>query len=210
SSDLTLPRTSRDVLPMPLAKDVASDLEQSLYDLRRQTILSYASAFETFAQCWTLNCLLSVIESGKGWSRAERGLAEAFSPAHGSDELPGLPRILNCCPFLGEGLSKVPAFVTKDSSNSEDPVQVSGDVNALEAIRSWRAVRNLIVHRGGLISRRFLDRHGPFFQWLREHYPYMLPLEVGNGFLFYDDVVRAVFAVHVRAAGWMSDLLEEM
>src|SRR5205809_5270387 len=42
----TLPRTSRDVLPMPLAKDVASDLEQSLYDLRRQTILSYASAFE--------------------------------------------------------------------------------------------------------------------------------------------------------------------
>lgn len=208
----TLPRTSPDELPIPKVKDVAADLAKSLYDVRRQTIVSYTAMFETFAQCWVLNYLLLKLELSKTgtWSsKAERKLAEAFSPEHGTDELPGLPRILNCFPFLEEGLSKVPAFLTNDSSASEAPGVLSESVNAFQAIRSWRAVRNLIVHRGGMISRRFLNRHGVFFEWLREHYPYMLPLEVGSGFLLYDDIVRAVFAVHRRAASWMSDLLEK-
>ena len=206
----TLPRSEPDILPKPTVRDVASHLDESLYDLRRHTVIAYSAAFETFTQCWALNYLLSVLENGHAWNHRERSLAQAMSPEHGADALPTLHRILDCWSFLKDGLGTVPAFVTKDSTDSDDPVPISGDVNALEAIKTWRSVRNLIVHRGGIISLRFLDRHGPFFRWLRGHYPYMHPLEVGGGFLFYDDVVRAVFAVHYRAARWMSDLLEDV
>jgi hypothetical protein len=205
-------RTTADTPASPSIPDFVSDLSLALYDIRRQTILWHASLFETFAQCWALNYLLSVLEdgneNGREWSRAERGLAEAFSPEHGADELPSLPRILRCCPFLEAGLAAIPAFVTTAASDDEEEAPVSVDVNALQAVRSWRAVRNLIVHRGGIVSSRFLTRHGQFFAWLRSHYSYMQPLEVGSGVLFYDDVVRSVFAVHFRAARWMSDLLE--
>lgn len=206
----TLPRKRRDILPTPVARDVALDLSQSLYPLRRDTIVRYSAVFETFAQCWALNYLLALIEGGREWSRSQRRLAEDFSPEHGTDTLPTLPRILDVFPFLQDGLSKLPAFTTSDRSDRDTPEAVTSEVNALEAVTSWRAVRNLVVHRGGMLSLRFLDRHGAFFEWLRGHYPYMLPLEVGNSFLFYDDVVRAVFAVHSRAASWMSDVLEEV
>lgn len=205
----TLPRTSHEILATPTAKDVVLDLERSLYPLRRQTVVRYASAFETFTQCWALNYLLSVIERGDQWSRPQKRLAEGFSPVHSGDNLPGLHPILKSFPFLRDGLSKSPAFLTKDSSDSEEPEAVSSDVNALAAIEAWRAVRNLVVHRSGMTSLRFLERHGAFFEWLRGHYPYMKPMQVGDGFLFYDDVVRSVFAVHYRAARWMSDQLEQ-
>lgn len=207
---MTLPRKRRNILPAPTAGDVALDLKQSLYPLRRDTIVRYSAVFETFAQCWSLNYLLALIEGGREWSQAQRRLAEDFSPEHGTDTLPTLPRIREVFPFLEDGLSKLPAFTTSDSSGSDTPEAVTSEVNALEAITSWRAVRNLVVHRGGTLSLRFLDQHGAFFEWLRGHYPYMLRLEVGNYFLFYDDVVRAVFAVHSRAASWMSDVLEEV
>jgi hypothetical protein len=203
-----LPRTAQDVLPTPTAQELAPHLDEAHIEVRRQTVVLYASMFETFVQCWSLNYLLSCLEGGRPWSKAERSLAEAFSPEHGSSDLPGLPRVLISVPEIQDGLGEMPAFMSKEDASVGPGAVSSDEPTVLEAVRFWRAVRNLVVHRAGVVNLRFVHRHSRFFEWLKKRYPYMKDLKTGRVFPFYDDVVRAVFAVHSHAARCMSEHLE--
>jgi hypothetical protein len=198
------------VLPSPKAREVISDLEESLSPLKKGTLIIYSSAFETFFQCWTLNFLLARLERGFIWTKAERALARDFSPVHGSHDIPGIPRIVQAIPALADGISSLPTFVTSTETDVEMPAPVEPKYNALEGIRFWRAVRNHAVHRGGVISAEFIRRHYGFIEKLRENYPYMPPPDEWTRVLFYDDLVRAMMAVHYRVARWMSAELESI
>jgi hypothetical protein len=205
----TFPRLDAATRPSPKAAEIVGHLEEAFDGLKEQALVAFASTFETFPQTWALNTLLAKLEQGVGWGRTERRLAESFSVEHNTGEdLPSLPRILQAMPEIEEGLRNVPAFVTSDESNSEQAAPLTSEFNALKAIRCWRALRNLLVHRGGILNGRFLRRHGDFFEALQTHYPYMPTLQVGGRMPFFDAVVRSVGIVHYRAALWMSDRLE--
>jgi hypothetical protein len=202
----SLPRQADGQRAAPRAGEIVPHLEEGIAVFKEQTVVSYVSLFETFAQTWALNMLLARLECGLGWTHAERNLSRAFSPEH-SDDLPSLPRILQAFPALGVGLKGLPAYVAPDQGE-EVPVAVTETFNALSAVRAWRAFRNSLVHRGGILNSRFLARHGSYLSALRLNYPYMPDLRVGGRILMYDALVRSIAAEHNRAALWMSDELE--
>lgn len=206
----SLPRTDRDQLPSPSAREAAQDLDECLTNVRKGTLIMYSSAFEIFVQCWALNYLLARLDAGFPWTGKERALARDFSPVHGSRDKPGFPRIVQSIPVLSDGLPRLPTFVTSPDTDSETPASIEPEYNALEGIRFWRAVRNHFVHRDGIIDAEFGRRHSGFIVKLREHYPYMPPVRDWTRFLLYDDLFRAMLVVHYRVARWMSDELESM
>jgi len=208
----TLPRDDPDPdnLPTVTVKEFVPHLDDALYDLRQYATVSQSAIFETYAQCWALNVLLAKLETGGGWQRYERRLAYAFSPERGSDDIPAVPRIIQSLHALEEGLTAIPA-ITKTSKSEDEALAVRSDEpTALHAVKFWRAVRNVIVHRGGITSAAFLARYNSFYEVLRGHYQYMEPLSIGGGFKFYDDIVRAMAAIHYKAALWMNDFLQEL
>ena len=172
-------------------------------------VIKYASLFESFAQCWALNYLLTKLENGAGWTPDERKLAENFSPVHGKYNAPGWPIITQRIPDLRSELSKLP-HINKDTSTGADiTMPISPDLNAFRTIKFWRDFRNNVVHSSGLITSTFRDENGAFFEQLRAPYAkFMTPLELGKPLKFFDTVFPAMATTHYKAALWMNKWLE--
>jgi hypothetical protein len=204
----TLPRDSPDPddLPTVHVTQFVEHLQDALYDLRRDALVAQAGLFETFTQSVALNLLLAKLEASTGWSQAERRLAMSFAPERDSDEVPSAPRIFQAMPELQTRVTAVPAFASRGAAETSDRTDSH---TAFDATRFWRAVRNCIVHRGGIVNARFLKRHGGFAAAIFAKYPHMAPPEIGSGFKLYDDVVRAMAAVHYNAALAMNEYLVE-
>jgi hypothetical protein len=196
-------------LQRPTVTDLSHDLKTALYDVREATIIKYASLFESFAQCWALNYLLTALENGTGWTSDERKLAENFSPVHGKHNAPGWPVIARRIPKLTSGLTNLP-HINKDSSTGVDiTMPVSQNLNAFRTISFWRDFRNNIVHSSGLVTSQFFEEHNKFFEELRMPYAkVMRPLRLGRRLQLFDFVVPAMATTLYKAASWMNDWLE--
>lgn len=205
----TLPRDSPDPdeLPTVSVEEFIGHLADAVYHIRRDALVAHAGIFETYTQCWALNILLAKLEGGSPWSPSERRLAHSFSPERDSDDIPTVPRILQTFLEIEQGLSRLGAIGQTPTSGALNDVNAP---TAIDAVRFWRAARNVIVHRGGIVSARFFRRHQRFIEALRAHYSYMEPLTVVGGFKFYDDVVRSMAAVHYKAARWMNEHLQAL
>lgn len=202
----SIPRLVQNEPPTVSVAMFADDLDKALFDVRRNTVIAYSGLFELFTQSLALNVLLARLESGQGWTALERRLAVGFSPEHGKGDLPTVPRILAAFPELERGLRDLPMVLVKSELSSEVPVTVDDVENLYEAIRFWRALRNILVHRSGMVSASFVRRHGELYERLRGHYTYLEALGSGR-FRLYEDIVRAMGAVHYRAAHWMNNRL---
>lgn len=205
----TLPRESPDPddLPSVDVETFVDHLGDAIYHIRRDAIVAQAGTFETYTQCWALNVLLAKLENGERLTPAHCHLLQSFSPLSKTDELPTVPRILQSMPEIADALTKMPAFNIRAAVSSTSG-NADGSATALDAIRFWRAARNNIVHRGGVVTGRFFRRHLSFIRELNDHYSYMERLVVGGGFKFYDDTVRAMSAVHYKVAMRMNEHLE--
>lgn len=193
----------------PTVGDLSKDLKDALYDVREAAIIKYASLFESFAQCWALNFLLSKLENGTGWTGDERKLSENFSPVHGKLNAPGWPLIHRSIPDLKSGLSQLP-HINKDVATGADiTMPLTPDLNAFRTIKFWRDFRNILVHSAGLITTTFFNEHGAFFEQLMAPYAaYMSTLKLGQRLKFYDGVFVSMAATHYKAALWMNNWLE--
>ena len=207
---LSFGRDSEGELRTPTVSDLSKDLKEALYDVRESAIVKFASLFESFAQCWALNFLLSKLENGTGWTPDERKLAENFSPVHGKYNAPGWPIITQRIPDLRSGLSVLP-HINKDSVSGADiTMPVTLDLNAFRTIKFWRDFRNIVVHSSGLITSTFRDENGAFFEQLRAPYMgHMPPLELGKRLKFFDTMFPAMATAHHKAALWMNNWLEK-
>ncbi|HYR28961.1 MAG TPA: hypothetical protein VEU30_10885 [Thermoanaerobaculia bacterium] len=91
----------------PTMNDLAADTLAAFWLATEQAVISLTTLFETHVQCWTLNYLLALLESG-GWSTAEAKLARRFSRVLFGTFTPNFPAILKDLPILAHILSEVP------------------------------------------------------------------------------------------------------
>jgi len=196
--------------PRPTVAQIACDVVKALYDVREMAIVRLSSIFEAFSQCWALNYLVTLLETGQPWSRKEAELALAFNPVHGKGQLAGWPRIVEAIPVLKAELRKVPHLFTDPKTGEKVTALASPDINAFEVIQFWRAYRNLAIHTSRLVTRRFHERHATLFARMMADLNHISPLEAGKQMPLHDDMYSAMAAVQYRAARWMNDLLFEM
>lgn len=201
-------RRPNDARHRPSVAEISADLENALHNLREAAIIRCVSLFETFAQCWSLNLLLTRVETGQGWTSSEAALAASFHPEYGEHDPPGWPRISKSIPNLASGLRELPHINTDPSTGAEVRVPVSPELNAFQTIRFWRGFRNVAIHNSDIISAAFAREYGPFFDKVRAFAPHIPPLQAGKHLLFYDDLYRATKTVHYKAALWMNEWLE--
>jgi hypothetical protein len=194
----------------PTVKQLSDDALRALYDVREMSIVRRASVFEAFAQCWTLNYLAAILESGKQWSTKEGNLAFDFNPFTGKGHLPGWPRIIKSIPWLKTELSKLPHLFIHPKTRQKVDAVVSSELNAFTVIQFWRAYRNLAVHTSRLITRRFHEQYGAFYTSMMTDLAHLEPLEPGRLMPLHDDMYSAMGAAQYRAAGWMNDFLTEI
>lgn len=190
-------------------KDVKFSLRQALAGVVEHAVVSYSSMFETFVLCWTLNYLLNVLESGGVWAASETSLAGALSPIgpKAVHRIPGIPDVLRGLPWLKEQLQGVSNVATDPVTGKEYDSPLSPELNALSGVLFWRDYRNLLVHRSGIVSTRFLQRHSAYVAAARAQFEYLPDLEVGRRLALPDAVYRAVAATHYRVAKWMHEYL---
>jgi hypothetical protein len=193
--------------PQPTVSQLAKDAILALRDIREMTIVRLASLMEAYAQCWALNYLAAVLESGGVWSRAESVLAATLHPIHGSGHVPGWPQIVRAVPALKNGLETLPHTFRHPTSGTRLTEPISVHLNALAVIQFWRAYRNLAVHTSRLVTRRFYDRYATLFSEMMAGTHHEDKLEPGNPMPLHDDLFSQMAAVQYRAALWMNELL---
>ncbi len=196
--------------PQPSVGQVANDAILALYDIREMTIVRLSSLFEAFAQCWTMNYLAAVLETGKSWSSKESELADSFHPVHGGGHLPSWPQITKAVPMLKAELQKIPHRFNHPATGEILTAPISAGLNAFEVIQFWRAFRNLSIHTSRLVTRRFFDRYGAFFARMMADLSHLDKLEPGKLMPLHDDMFSAMAAVQYRAALWMNERLVEI
>ena len=208
--ELSYPLDERGKRRIPEMSGIAEELKAAIYNLRRASISSYVSLFETYFHCWVLNYLLAKLENGTSWTSDEREVAKLMSPVHTSDHTPGWPRILRMLPEIKDGLRRLPHISNNPETGEEVVEPVDEMLNAYQTMLFWREFRNLVVHSGGIVSGAFFSRHHEFFKHLRRPYiSYMPDMELGRTVSLYDDVFRATATVHYNAALWLNDFLEQ-
>lgn len=196
----------------PSMSDVARDLGSSLNTVRESAVVKIASHFELFGQCWALNMLLALLEAGGHWSASHQSLARELSPIHTPDRFPpGIPAILKAFPAERDELGQLSHIKTDPLSGADLDEPGTVKLNALAVILFWRDFRNLVVHRGGLISREFATEHGAVFEALRQPYEkFLRPLEPSTRLQLPDVVFYAMISTHHRAAKWLNRHLQQI
>lgn len=196
----------------PSLTDFDHDLGLSLYTIREASLVKIAAHFELFTQCWALNMLLAILETGGSWSPAHEILARELSPVHTPNRFPpGVPAILKAFPVEREELRQLPHIKTDPMSGADVNQPVTANLNALSVVLFWRDFRNLVVHRGGLISREFADEHGAVFEALRQPYKDRLrSLEPSTRLQLPDVIFYAMISTHHRTAKWLNGRLQQI
>jgi hypothetical protein len=176
--------------------------------MEQYAIVSYTSMFEVFILCWSLNYILAFLESCIPLAKRVLSLISLFS------EHPrrlNAPEAIHAFPEIWEGLGQLPHVFT--DRRTGDPIEQPAheSLNAREAILFWRAYRNSVVHNSGIVTDSFAERYKDLWELLRRPYGRrFVPMRVGDRLQFNDDMVRAVFTVHYRAAQWMGKRLFDL
>lgn len=202
-------------------RDTATDVGQTAAELPRvlatseaamveYTLLKYASLFETYLQCWTLNYLLAKLETDIEWSPAERRLALRFAPIHQERTLPTVPQIIQAVPEIHTWLSRLPHIRNHPHTGVPVHAPVAPLLTALNTILFWRAFRNLVIHRGGIVSAGFFNRNQTFFQEFARWFKYVRRLKIGARVEMTRGLFVTVSVTHYLAALYLSDRLEEV
>ncbi len=173
-------------------------------------LISYTGLFETYALCWALNYLLALLETGPGWSPRQRRLGLALNPLarQGRHRLPGTPEVFKAFEWLTESLSTLP-HIGAGNDGRESAAPISAIMHAHSVVLFWRDYRNLLVHRSGIVSNRFLNEHGSLVEEIRSTFPYIAPLALGKRVELKDSAFRAVASTHYRVALFMNERLRE-
>lgn len=204
----SFPRPPNEPPIHPTVKQVLLDLQLLIPAFTEYAIISYSSLFEAYIQCWALNHLLSVLENDKQWTQEERHLAMSFCPILNDGHIPTVLKIGTAIPFLVEGLSKLPHVQTNQENNNELESPITPNLNAWRTILFWRDWRNLLIHRSGLISRQFFDKHYVFYEEYKANYPFMPDLRVGEKLELTDSIFIGIVATHYKASIWANQQLE--
>lgn len=197
---------------MPTAARLVDTLETVEHFLRSSIIVQYSSMFETFVQCWVLNMLLCKLESGESWTSDERDLAVRLSPLHAPRKhlLPGIPDIMKGMPDVKEHLFKLAHVFVDPKTGEQADVQATPEINAMTVLLFWRGYRNQCVHRGGVISKRFVTEYGSVWEGVRAPYgTFLSALSVGGRLPVFDQMLRASLTVHYRVARALDVKLED-
>lgn len=199
----------RDTLPDGTANlaSLGRLLDKVFFAITEHSLVKYSALFETYIQCWALNYLLAKLESAQEWTIAERSLAERFWPTAKDHQLPTLPHVLDSIPQVQTWLAALPHITTDPVSHQRVTTPVSPNLNALSLVRFWRAYRNLVMHRGGVVSKGFLSRYGAFFTEFAANFKYVKPLRLGETVDLSDGLAVAVASVQNKAARFLDDQL---
>jgi len=202
----------RDTLPDGTANLASLQrlLNKIFFAVTEHSLVKYSALFETYIQCWALNYLLAKLEAGEDWTGAERSLAERFWPRSKDHQLPTLPHMLNSIPSLQDWLAALPHVTTDLATHQAVMAPVSPTLNALSLVRFWRGYRNLVMHRGGVVSKGFLASYGAFFEEFAATFKYVKTLKLGDTVDFSDGVVVAIASVQNKAARFLDDQLARM
>lgn len=196
----------------PVYSPVVGDVRRILPRIRsgsvEHAVISYIGLFETYTLCWALNYLLALLETGHEWSSKENKLCLALNPLDRprGHRLPGTPEVINAFDWLVEGLSTLP-HVRSGADGRESATPESSTLHAHSVVLFWRDYRNLLVHRSGVVSNRFLTRNGPLVEEIRSTFPYVSPLALGKRVELTDAAFRAVASTHFRVALFMNERL---
>ncbi len=173
--------------------------------IQQAALVAYAAMFETYVLCWSLNYLLAHLESGLVLDPKATLLAETFA---GKPNHLKAPDAFRAFPSIRAGLASIPhVFVDpKTDKPAEEPLD--SELNALSVVTFWRAYRNNVVHGNSLVTESFAQRYGKLWERLRSPYGRSLvAMRTGERLQFNDNVIRATFTVHYRAAYWMIEQL---
>ena len=198
------------IAPQPTIKRLYGEAALSLFFVLEMAVIRLSSLFESYAQCWALNVLLTILENGQPLRPTEVELAETFLPFQVGRRAPILPGwwdILRSFPQLEVDLRNLPHLFTDPRSGKKVDKPISGTLNAYSVIEFWRAYRNLSVHTSKQITTRFHHRWSGFFAESMESLGHIERLEVGKPLPVHDDLYGAMAACHYRAALVMTETL---
>lgn len=195
----------------PSIGEVEQDLATTLYPIRELGVVKIASVFEMFVQCWALNMLLATLEAGIPLVLDQQKLVKDVSPVHTpKTPMPGVLRILKTFPGVMSDLGRLPHIRTDPATGTLLEEPTTPDLNSYRAILFWREFRNLAVHSAGLVSGGFCDRHGAFFDAMREPFQDKLrALKPMTKLQLPYVVFYAMVSVHYRAAIFLNERLQE-
>lgn len=193
----------KDAVTEPLTTtDLPGLYRETYFVAAENALLKHISVFETFVQCWALNYLLAKLEreSGSRWTSLERKLALACWPIPKESSTPSIPKIAQCLPEVEATLKATPHVFTDRETGESVTSPIHPALNAWTVTSFWRSYRNLVVHQGAMVSRRFLVKHSPFYDPFKAHFEYVKPLQVGRQLELSDGLLVAVGTTHLKAA----------
>jgi hypothetical protein len=214
----------------PPLGDIIRDLSLSLIDVRIGVVIQIVSAFEAFAQSWSLNYLLAKLENGVAWSPEERELAVLLSPIHTftkgqkkrrqnstpamypvnktSHRVPDWLAILRTFPEVDNRLKQEPHIDFDPVTDEPIERHITDSLNAKVTLQFWRDFRNLIVHRSRKITTSFARKYQQLYSHLTEEQDWDVPdLRPGQYIYLHFEVPRVMGFTHRAACEVMDDLL---
>ena len=194
--------------PSCYAPRLGGSTAQSLFSAAEFALIKHVSLFESFVQCWALNYLLAKLEAKEPWSPAEQRLARRFWPIPNDAGAPSQPTILSAMPFAQTWLRQS-SHVFRDRVAS-DQTGLVNPLNALDVLAFWRAYRNVAIHRGGVVSARFLGRYYAIWERYRVEFPGLSQLRKGEQLRFSEELLVAVCTTQHKSASVLNEKLREM
>jgi hypothetical protein len=196
--------------PTPTRDQVCENLEGVIGAARRATLIRLATLFEMYTQCWTLNYLLARLETNMLWTNEERFLANALSPVHGKEQIPSVSVVFRCLPELRRALQSLPPYFSDPKTKERLVKPLSAIVTSFSAVHFWIDLRNIIVHKFGLLPRGFCLKYAEFWNAFRMAYPFLPELKAMQRVLIYHEMVQSMALAVYRSALCMSDELERL
>lgn len=202
----SFPATGKQVHVAPLVKDLLPVLGDTEAAITEHAITSYCGLFEQYVQCWALNYLLALLESGVSLDGGAKRLAHAFHPLR-RRALPGLPEIIAALPIVRTELLKAPHVFTHYGTGDSVSAPISPNLTAFATILFWRRWRNLLVHNAGIVTSEFETEHRMFWREFRSVYPVIPELVAGTTLHLNQDTFRPFATAHYKAAHHLYELL---
>jgi len=192
----------------PIISDVQRISYLSVHAVTEYALIKYGALFESYAQCWALNYLLSRLENGFLLTKKESDLVQMFSPRNKRNNfIPGWRHIYKSIPIIYDLLSDEPHIKTNPFTKKEVNEPINSKTNAFTVINLWRDWRNSIVHQSGMINERFYNKNKQVWTDMQKLFPKNIELLKGERLPCDHTTFRAVTTVHSRAAKAMRDLL---
>lgn len=190
--------------------DLQPMFKDAFFAMTEYVLLRYTSLFELFIQCWALNYILAKLEIRSELSSAERRFIRRCLPFLKEPNIPSQPTIFQALPEAKDWLRTLPHISTDPRTHEPVVAPLTSLLNAFEVIEFWRAYRNLVVHRAGVVSQRFLDKYGEFFEQFAATFPYMPSLKLGRPIEHSDSLIVALSTVHEKAAVFLNQRLADI